>query len=270
MNLLLGLPLTIFRMLGHFLLLALRFAPILLVLIPLGVKLWRRNHPKNQAEEPQEAPPPRSHRRGPKFAGPVYTVDYEEVDEEAQQAEPDAPQPFGQKNGWALVRCRDPEGLMDVLGLRSRKSANWKSGLAAVSDQRCFISPSLDGWVLLIGGGEKLLDRGELELLSRRYSEIQLFAAREDKALYGWAKFENGSCRRAYAMQGGQVRRDEGELTREEIRLGFGRFPRKNTVGCEGFPNRDAVLAIAAAWGLDPLMSENTYPLTHGWLCDLG
>lgn len=270
MNLLLGLPLTIFRLLGQFLLLALRFLPFLL-LIPVGIKLWKRyRQTTGSASDSTQDTPPKHHRRGPKFSGPVYTVDYREVDEEAQQAEPDAPQAFGQKTGWALVRSRDPEGVMDALGLSARKSANWKSGLAVVSDQRCFVSPSLDGWVLLIGGGEKLLDRDQLERLSRRYSETQLFVAREEKALYGWARFQNGSCRRAYAMQAGQVCRDEGELTREEIQLGFGRFPRKNTVGCEGFPDRDAVLAIAAAWGLDPLLSGKSYPLTHGWLCDIG
>lgn len=267
MNLLLGLPLKLFSLLGRFFLLLLRFLPFLLLAVPL-LWLWKRRSGERKTTETPKASSGKSYH--PHFHGPVYTVDYREVDEEAEMAEPDLPQPFGQKPLWMLVRSRDSEAVMDALGLRTRKSVNWKSGLAAVSGERCFVSPSLDGWVILVGGGGQGPERARLEQLSRRFSSVQCFQAQEEKAFYAWGKFENGCCRRAYSMGGGQVLWDEGELTVEEIRLGFGRFPRKNTVGCEGFPTREDVLNIAAAWGMDPQLEGKDYPLTRGWLCEIG
>ena len=73
MGWLVGLPLGIFRLLLGFLTLALRLAvPIALVVVL--VVLYRRS--KGGGQPRQEKP------REPEFKGPVYTVDYEEVDDE--------------------------------------------------------------------------------------------------------------------------------------------------------------------------------------------
>ena len=75
MGLLVGLPLTLFRLLGGILLVALRFAvPILLI---VAVILVARRLKKTSAryQDQQE----------PKFHGPVYTVDYKEVDDEDEK-----------------------------------------------------------------------------------------------------------------------------------------------------------------------------------------
>ena len=74
MGLLVGLPLTLFRLLGSFLLLALRFAvPIaLIVVVILVVRHLKKTAARYRDEDGQE----------PKFHGPVYTVDYKEVDDE--------------------------------------------------------------------------------------------------------------------------------------------------------------------------------------------
>lgn len=73
MGWLVGLPLGLFRLLGSILLVALRFAvPILiLVAVILVVRHVRRRSARYRAEDED--------RQEPKFHGPVYTVDYEEV-----------------------------------------------------------------------------------------------------------------------------------------------------------------------------------------------
>ena len=77
MGLLVGLPLTLFRLLGSFLLLALRFAvPIVLI---VAVILVVRHLKRASAHYRDGA------KREPKFHGPVYTVDYEEVDDEDEK-----------------------------------------------------------------------------------------------------------------------------------------------------------------------------------------
>ena len=81
MSLLVGLPLTLFRLLGSVLLLALRFAvPILMI---VAVFLVVRHLKKTSARYREE-----DGEREPKFRGPVYTVDYKEVDDEDDGKEP--------------------------------------------------------------------------------------------------------------------------------------------------------------------------------------
>ena len=73
MGWLVGLPLGIFRLLLSFLALALRLAVPIAVIVVLVI-LYRRSKGGGQPrqEKPQE----------PEFKGPVYTVDYEEVDDD--------------------------------------------------------------------------------------------------------------------------------------------------------------------------------------------
>ena len=69
MGWLLGLPLGLVRMLGGLLMLLVRMGLPILVIVLL-IWFWRRSRkgPKTQ--------------KGPDFDGPVYTVDYEVVEEE--------------------------------------------------------------------------------------------------------------------------------------------------------------------------------------------
>lgn len=75
MGLLVGLPLGIFRLLFTLLLLLVRLAVPIAVIV-LVVVLLRRSRRSGGAQDAPKGP------REPEFHGPVYTVDYEEVDEE--------------------------------------------------------------------------------------------------------------------------------------------------------------------------------------------
>ena len=75
MGWLLGLPLGIFRLLLSLVMLVLRLA-VPIVIIVVIVVLYRR---KTGAHTEQ---PHQKKQQEPEFDGPVYTVDYEEVDEE--------------------------------------------------------------------------------------------------------------------------------------------------------------------------------------------
>lgn len=73
MGWLVGLPLGIFRLLLSLVMLALRLAVPIAVIVVLVI-LYRRS--KGGGQPRQEKP------REPEFKGPVYTVDYEEVEED--------------------------------------------------------------------------------------------------------------------------------------------------------------------------------------------
>ena len=73
MGLLVGLPLGIFRLLFSLIMLALRLAVPIAVIVVL-VMLYRRSKGGRNGQPKREKP------KEPEFDGPVYTVDYEEVD----------------------------------------------------------------------------------------------------------------------------------------------------------------------------------------------
>lgn len=77
MGWLVGLPLGLFRLLGSILLVALRFAvPILLIVaVILVARRLKKTSARYRDQDKQE----------PKFHGPVYTVDYKEVDDEDEK-----------------------------------------------------------------------------------------------------------------------------------------------------------------------------------------
>ena len=77
MGLLVGLPMTLFRLLGGILLVALRLAvPILLIVaVILVARRLKKTSARYRDQDKQE----------PKFHGPVYTVDYKEVDDEDEK-----------------------------------------------------------------------------------------------------------------------------------------------------------------------------------------
>ncbi|MBP3486552.1 MAG: hypothetical protein J6J81_06885 [Oscillospiraceae bacterium] len=79
MGWLVGLPLGIFHIVFTLLMLAVRLA-VPLALVALTVVLVRRS--RGGTSGTRNDPP-----KEPEFRGPVYTVDYEEVDEEAEKNE---------------------------------------------------------------------------------------------------------------------------------------------------------------------------------------
>ena len=77
MGWLVGLPLGLFRLLGSILLVALRFAvpTLLIVAVILVARRLKKTSARYRDQDKQE----------PKFHGPVYTVDYKEVDDEDEK-----------------------------------------------------------------------------------------------------------------------------------------------------------------------------------------
>lgn len=131
-----------------------------------------------------------------------------------------------------------------------------------------FVSPSLDGWVLVVGWFAE--DLADLLAVARTFPRFQYFASHRVSDYYVWARFEGGALLRAYAFAGDDgVFWDEGELTPEEAALGGARFPRKGSEpdwDTTEFPDEETVLALAAAWGVDTGFSGKEYPPALGWL----
>ena len=177
------------------------------------------------------------------------------------------PQPFGYKCIWLAVKSADPKALSKRLGLTGVKKSTWEDGIEAAyeGDGRAFVSPPLDGWVLVVSSslpapGDDPVDvLSMLRVLSREYGEVQYFCTHRVIELHSWAKAVDGQILRAYGYSGehGEVFWNEGELTPEERELGFG-------LSDEWTPDEEDVLAIAAKWSIDTSFSSSRYAPAAG------
>ena len=179
---------------------------------------------------------------------------------------PDGPVPFGYKTSWAAVKCGSPDEVINALQLSGRR-AGWTTGLAAaMRGQGSFVSPCLDGYVLVVGQELRQVPPEAL-------AEVQQFASHRGSDYYSWALYRAGRKLRECEDWDGVTSVDDGPLTPEEQALGFDALPRKYE-GLESaersdmrLPDEEDVLNIAAAWGIDPRFENQTYPPSVGWLC---
>jgi hypothetical protein len=54
-------------------------------------------------------------------------------------------------NRWLAVKSHNPQAVQKALGLHNPTPCSWTEGMARVSDQKLFVSPPVNGWVLVVG-----------------------------------------------------------------------------------------------------------------------
>jgi hypothetical protein len=163
---------------------------------------------------------------------------------------------------WLAIRSRNLLAVQTALRLDNAKSCSWTEGLS--SDRRLFLSPPLQGWILVMGAG--LPDPSEdvdecfrfLVELSRRVGHVQLFKADATLMHHAWARVEAGRVVRAYAWAGGTIW-TQGAKTQAESDLvmkcyGYGESARPAAWGFNELiaSNVEKVPMLAARWSLNP------------------
>ena len=192
--------------------------------------------------------------------------------------EPDTPQPLGTEIAWLAVRCEDPERVIAALDMPGQR-ANWATGLAAARQgDGLFVSPPVDGFVLVVFR-DTLPEAGDLHLLPSEdwyddeewavrvtaFDEVQSVDISDKEAYYGWEQVISGRLVRRQIRQGYRVCADEGAMTEGELLAARAGIARRGA----GAPfTAEDVMDIAAAWGVDPRF-ERTYSPSVGWLCRL-
>lgn len=148
---------------------------------------------------------------------------------------------------WIAIRSRNLLAVQTALGLDHAKPCSWSEGLS--SDRQLFISPPLQGWILVMGAG--LPDPSEdvdecfryLMELSRRLGHVQMFKADATLMHHAWARVEAGRVVRAYGWANGTLW-NQGLRTDAEKELGL---------KCFGYGEGTQVMA----WGGDELLASN-------------
>ena len=190
----------------------------------------------------------------------------------ATGSEPDYPVPFGYKCNWLCVRADSPMEVIQKLGLKNFEPSNWDKGIEMAYNGYRFVSPVLDGYVLVVNYGMDLLTLAPelLDESAKKFPELQYFSTNRVSEYHAWVKYTNGEMVRGYGWCGcdGAVIMNRGTLTPEEQRLGF-----TNLISANGdpdsaqMPTEDHVLEIAAAWGIDTGFSGGNYPKGIGYIC---
>lgn len=191
----------------------------------------------------------------------------------ATGSEPDFPVPFGYKCNWLCVKSDSPTDVIRKLGLKNFEPSNWDKGIEMAYNGYRFISPVLNGYVLVVNYGMALLTLAPelLDESAKKFPELQYFSTHRVSEYHAWVKYVDGEMVRGYGWCGcdGEVLLNKGALTPEEERLGFLNLITSSADDPEKvqLPTEDHVLEIAAAWGIDPGFSGSDYPKTLGYIC---
>ena len=188
--------------------------------------------------------------------------------------EPDSPVPFGYKCDWLCIKSDSTLDVIEKLGLKNAEPSNWDKGIEMAYNGYRFVSPVLDGYVLVVNFGMDVLTLAP-ELLNQaanHFPELQFFVTQRVSDYHAWAKYENGEMVRGYGWCGcdGTVFLNTGELTLEEVRLGFTNLlPTEEEEDWDKYktPDEEYVMELAAAWGVDPSFSSKDYPKGMGYIC---
>ncbi|MBD5130132.1 MAG: hypothetical protein HDT43_09435 [Ruminococcaceae bacterium] len=195
------------------------------------------------------------------------------VPPKANTAVPDKPAPFGHKCSWLCVKADSSEEVIEKVGLKDPRVCNWNDGV--YGERGVFVSPVLDGFVLVVNWGDDVLDTdpARLDELAKKFSELQFFATHRVSEYHAWVKYVDGVMVRGYGWCGdiGEVLLNNGEITPEEEELGLDNLLPDNEADWDEyeFPDEENVLEIAAAWGIDTSFTRKTYPESTGFLCDI-
>ena len=171
------------------------------------------------------------------------------------------------------MRADDAEQVARSLRLRTVLPANWLSGLGQAASEGVFVTPPVQGWVLVVGRDLAVTTQDPTELaallpgLSEQYGKVLWFSTDEDRDVHGWAMAERGQLMRGYAYveEHGHTFW-HGDVTEAERELGcFLDDPRDHSDDeVKWWPDRRTVLALAKAWSIDPTTLDSAAAMHTG------
>lgn len=182
----------------------------------------------------------------------------------------DKPIGFGYKNKWIAVKSNNKKKVAKFLKLKNIKNSNWKEGVSFGYKNGVFVTPEINGWILVLG-----LDISELESeatkkilknFSKEFGECQIFLTHRVVDYHFWGLAKNGIIERLYSYGGesGENLIVEGEPTEIEKQYNL-----VNTFSEESkienywkrkdldFPDEETVMEIAETWSVNPTKIES-------------
>lgn len=165
---------------------------------------------------------------------------------------------------WLAVRSNNSMLIQSALGLHNPTPCSWEEGLSAAHDHKLFISPPINGWILIMGS---LLPEPADDVdrcfrfvaeFSRKVGHVQFFSVNRPVNHHTWVQVDQGNVVRAYAWAG-RTLWNQGRLTRAELDLslkchGYGEGEERIDYGRPdpAAINTERLPLLAARWSIDP------------------
>ncbi len=177
---------------------------------------------------------------------------------------PHQPFLFDRPQRWLAIKTSDISKVQAALGLHNPTPCSVTDGMGKMGDGKLFVSPPLDGWILVVGQG--LPDPADdidrvfhfVMRLSHALGAVQFFCWNRAVNHHAWIRAENNRIYRAYAWAG-ETLWNEGEMTAAERELGlrcfdYGEQPSIFPFSAREahFANAEKVCVLASRWSLDP------------------
>jgi hypothetical protein len=169
---------------------------------------------------------------------------------------------------WLAVRAHHPRVVQSALELQNARACAWTDALVAPFEPRLFISPAINGWVIVMGCD--LPDPADdvdqcfvfLGQLSRKLGEVQFFCRNRAVSHHGWARLNHGKVLRAYVWAG-ETLWHQGRTTEIERELKLRCLDYTESSEVMGLSERELlalntekVIRLAANWSIDPTNVE--------------
>ena len=171
---------------------------------------------------------------------------------------------FERPGRWMAIKSTSAEEVREALGLDEAIPCSWDEGLTEAREQKLFVAPPVDGWVLVIG--HCLPDPTDdpdrsfhfLRRLSERLGHVQFFSLNRIVNYHAWAIVDQGEVFRAYAWAD-EVMWNQGPLTaaEREMKMRIRPYASKSErplSSNEAGANCERVIRLASRWGIDPAM----------------
>jgi hypothetical protein len=188
---------------------------------------------------------------------------------------------FETPSRWLAVRSQNPQAVQTALGVQHPRACSWSDALATPVEPRLFISPPVNGWIVVMGCDlpDPANDIDEcfkfLTSLSQKLGEVQFFARNRAVSHHGWARLSGGKVLRGYAWAG-ETLWNQGPVTSAERDLKLRFLDYTQTTDTWGLAERellslntDRVVRLAAAWSIDPTAVEGPHLESKGIAGDL-
>lgn len=176
---------------------------------------------------------------------------------------------------WLAIKGQNQKKVMQALGLHDATPCSWEEGLAEAQHHKLFVSPPVNGWILVVGADlpEPDEDVDEcfhfLRQISRKLGHVQFFSVNRVLNYHAWAILDDGQVFRAYAWAG-ETLWNSGPKTGAEKELdmqcyGYGDTPVSFLQKEPMIPNAEKVNQLAARWSIDPMtIAENAWQNEQG------
>ena len=165
---------------------------------------------------------------------------------------------------WLAIRSGNVAAVQETLGLSNPRRCSWQRGFSIAGVERLFISPPVNGWILVVGPALPAPEEDVdfcfhfLSHISQRLGHVQFFSLNRALNHHCWVRAHTGHIERAYAWFG-ETLWNQGAFTAEEKLLGMECHPYGRCVEeldhqsmTRLTANTENIGRLAARWSLNP------------------